>query len=92
MICLTWQIFKPYDRHISFNSKSRSHHNGSYRKITSSLDLGRVKIDIVANFQMLVEVFSQDKKFSANLFENKNLRTPGNTSDLFQKLFQPSRH
>lgn len=46
----------------------------------------------VANFQMLVEVFSQDKKFSANLFENKNLRTPGNTSDLFQKLFQPSRH
>jgi hypothetical protein len=50
----------------------------------------RVEADIVANFQMLEEVLYQDRceiKFSVNFFEKRNLRTPGNTSELFQKLF-----
>jgi hypothetical protein len=39
-----------------------------------------VEAEILENFQMLEEVLYQDTNFSVNL------RTPGNTSELFQKL------
>jgi hypothetical protein len=50
----------------------------------------RVEADIVANFQMLEEVLYQDgceiqNSLSISL-KGRNLRTPGNTSELFQKL------
>jgi hypothetical protein len=47
------------------------------------------------NFQMLEEVLhSSGAKIqdSAHLFKKKNLQTPGNTSECFQKLFASLWH
>lgn len=90
---LPGRYYWPYERDKSFSLRSWSHRYGCYLKIKVLLAKlliwkTRVEADILADFQMLEELFTKMELRNkiVNFFEKINLRTPGNNVRTLSKV------